>query len=81
MPKERLSMRETQFRPKRDRGLSNRRVAHGCGVARGAVRTTCAGRRRRDVTWPLPKDPDDAPPGTGGNQRASVGAGSGRDAS
>lgn len=42
--------------------------------------------RATDVTWPLPKDlgdatPELAIPGTGGNQRASVGAGLGRDAS
>ena len=56
MPKERLSMRKIReiLRLKFDCGLSNRKIAKSCSVARSTVATYICMTKRAGLKWPLP---------------------------
>jgi transposase len=62
MANKRLSMRKIRevLRLSWDKGLSARRVAESCGVARGTVGNVVERATKTGLSWPLPDDLDDA---------------------
>ena len=61
MPAKRLSMRKIKevMRLKWDQGLSNRKIAAVCGIARPTVSEYLRRAEGADLSWPLPGDVTD----------------------
>src|SRR5215469_2466632 len=57
MPAERLSMRKIKelLRLKYEQGLSNRKIAQSCGIARATVSDYLNRVTQAGITWPLPE--------------------------
>src|ERR1700723_1317113 len=57
MPAERLSMRKIKelLRLKYEQGLSNRKIAQSCGIARATVSDYLNRAQQANITWPLPE--------------------------
>lgn len=62
MPKERLSMRKIKevVRLRWACGLSQRRIAESCGIARSTVGEYVLRAQAAGLSWPLPEDLDEA---------------------
>ena len=58
MPAKRLSMRKIKevLRLKRGQGLSNRKIAAACGIARPTVSEYLRRAEEADLSWPLSGD-------------------------
>ena len=58
MPAKRLSVRKIKevLRLKRGQGLSNRKIAAACGIARPTVSEYLRRAEQADLSWPLPGD-------------------------
>ena len=62
MPAERITMRKVKevLRLKFECGLSNRKIAHSCSIARSTVSDYISRATGVGLSWPLPEDIDDS---------------------